>query len=352
MALRAFVAKTTEDKEALYRLRYNVFTGEQSKYTAIADHAAGRLVDAFDDAATHIAVADDEKIVGGLRQIRGRRYASAAMADRLGLDQLSHLKDEEIGFSGRLCIQPRYRGSRALLHLLERNYCTARDDGVRFDFIFCNPHIIEQYEALGYRRYYRYYSDAQLGFQSPMVLDGCAADFLMQVRSPFAKLAHSRPSEAADLRVNSMLMSNIRVGRELAETLMGRPTYCASRAVQAVLRRLLDGAVLIECSAGDVVTPIGTPGREIFLVVSGNLTSISSDMTSTALTAGDFFGHGALLRRGSHDTEVRAAESAEIAVFSDRQVELLARQDPGLVDEFVAALQMEQCQSPGASCSS
>jgi predicted GNAT family N-acyltransferase len=343
MTLEAFVATRAEDLEALFRLRYRVFTAEQSKYQRIADHAGQRLVDDFDAVATHLAVAQGGRIVGGLRQLRGRRHASAAMVERLGLAWLDHLADQAFGFSGRLCIEPELRGGRALMCLLALNYRTALADGVRFDFIFCNPHLITQYEALGYRRYHRSYADAELGWQSPMVLDGCDRAHLQACGSPFAAMIDPAAARPPDPVVQAMLIPDSQLdgvrARALARCMQVRAGRALGDSAVALLVDWLQSAPLLAAAHGLVVAPRGTPGRELFVVECGRVRLELPGGEVRIAMPGDTFGLDALQRRAAHEVQASALGPTRIVAVSDRQLELALRRQAADAAELLGALQ-------------
>ena len=326
--MQAFVVTRQDDLEALYRLRYAVFTAEQNKYAAVADHVERRLVDSLDAVATHIAVRDGDQIIGGLRQVRGRRHATPQMDNKLGLHALTHLPDAHFAFSGRLCIDTNYRGSRALLLLLLENYATARADGAFLDFIFCNPHIIGQYEALGYRRWHRYYPDAQLGYQAPMVLLADDHAHLRACRSPFAAIAASLPTSAPCAALVASLMPAVTITSQERASLVDEFAPSCDRDQRDQVAELIDSSTVIQTCTGDLITPPGTPGREVFVLLRGQATCQRQNGTNDQLEVGSIFGHDILFASGTHTQGVVTTTPCTLLVIPDRLVNVLATRHP------------------------
>ncbi len=344
--LRVFVADAADDREALYQLRYEVFTQEQSKYRAIADHAGRRLKDALDDVAVHVAVADGDRIVGGLRQVRGLANATPTMVAHLGLDHFGDLPKVAFGFSGRLCIDPEYRGSRALLNLLELNYRTAREQGTFLDFIFCNPHIIHQYEQLGYRRYFKAYEDRQLGLQAPMVLVGDDLAHLGSVRSPFLPFARDYPPAGHQVVLAERFEA---VPTPLSAATYGCEAYRnhVERALAAcgfggfldwkpaaAVRLLLEPSSLIGLDVAQSPTLLGTPAKELFVVLSGRLAAVDGSGRTLDAFAGSVVGHADLFDRSPHRLEFRALEPSELLVIDELSLSRLERHFPNEYEQL------------------
>ena len=338
--LRAFVVDSSAALEDLYRLRYEVFTQEQSKYRGIADHSGRRLKDSLDDVAIHIAVADGERIVGSVRQVRGRALATSGMFEQLGLARLAELPDIAFGFSGRLCIDPAYRGSRALLKLLELNYRSAREQGTYLDFIYCNPHIVFQYEQLGYRRYYKSCEDPQLGLQAPMVLIGDDLSHLRAVGSPFLPFALEYGSSGRDLGLASRYSET---PSPISVALQGREAYlhhvetalalCGAAGVLACLpatarQFLLNTSSVVHLEPGQSPTMQGTPAKELFVVFAGTLEAADESGRSLQAAAGSPIGHEDLFERTHHRIEFRAAEACDVLVIDDGTLARFQRRFP------------------------
>lgn len=179
-----FEATTEEQKEHLYRFRYEVFVQEQCKYSSNADHSRRALKDALDDVAVHLCLSDRGQLIGSLRAIRGRQYATDEMRCHFGLEAFDCFPDEVFSFSGRLLLLPQHRGSRGLLALLHANYDGGRaSDGV-YDFLHCRPQLVKLYEQLGYRRYRQHFQHGELGYQIPMALVADDIHHLDRIRSP------------------------------------------------------------------------------------------------------------------------------------------------------------------------
>ncbi len=226
---KTYIADTDELKQALYRLRYQIFTMEQRKYRNSADHATQTLVDAIDPHAEHFCLESDGNLIGSMRWLHGMEHLPRTAQDNLSLARFSKFPSSEFSFCGRLFVMPSHRGTPALLELVRFAFERAQVKGTYFDFIFCNPHLVRMYEALGYRRYRPYFEDPGLGFQVPMVFVVDDVAHLQAIHSPVAHLANSRKSspEYVDWFNDSFpeyrqFVSPIVVGHDLFASILSR----------------------------------------------------------------------------------------------------------------------------------
>lgn len=156
------LAQSSEDVAAAQRLRYRVFVEEMGAQASVAEHAARREMDEFDEFFEHLLLIDTlatgdplDRVVGVYRIMRGsvaRANIGFYGAGEYDLSKLTNLKAETLEL-GRSCIAQEYRGGLGM-HLLWDglgDYVTAHDIGVLFgvaSFHSADPEPIA--EALSY----------------------------------------------------------------------------------------------------------------------------------------------------------------------------------------------------------
>jgi putative hemolysin len=118
---RLGLATTDAERDALFRLRYEVFVAEQGYGHAGTDAGPGRDVDHFDAWCDHIFLYDEEgaQVAGTYRAVWGREalargglYASDEF-DLRPLDPIAPV----ILQGGRACVAPAYRSTLAFQYL-------------------------------------------------------------------------------------------------------------------------------------------------------------------------------------------------------------------------------------------
>ncbi len=156
MAYEVGLAKTAEEKEAVYRFRYSVYVEEMGRYQDRADHAGRRLVEPEDDTSFifYVRDADDGTVVGTGRMTWGGYGFSQRQIDEYSLAPfLDALPHECLSVGERVMVTPRLRGTGLIDELMERRNETALEHDVFIQFAACEPHLLSLYLGQGRRTY-------------------------------------------------------------------------------------------------------------------------------------------------------------------------------------------------------
>lgn len=118
---RVGLATEPDERDALYRLRYEVFVVEQGYAHVGTDAGPGRDADQFDQWADHLFIYDEEnrKVAGTYRAMPGAEAARRGgfyAADEFDLAPLQPIA-HEILQGGRACISREYRSTLAFQYL-------------------------------------------------------------------------------------------------------------------------------------------------------------------------------------------------------------------------------------------
>ncbi|MCQ0092837.1 GNAT family N-acetyltransferase [Roseovarius sp. M141] len=120
------LASSAADIRAAQRLRYRVFVQELGGGGAMVDHEAGIEADRFDGWFDHLLLRDralpgnpQDQVVGAYRLLRADQAARAGQFYSEDEYDLSALRTSGRNLLelGRSCVDARYRGGQALLHL-------------------------------------------------------------------------------------------------------------------------------------------------------------------------------------------------------------------------------------------
>ncbi len=118
---RVGLATEKHEREAVFRLRYEVFVAEQGYGHAGTDAGPGLDVDHFDPWCDHLYIYDEERqrVAGTYRAIRGDealKHGGFYAGDEFDLSPLTPIA-HEILQGGRACVAPEYRGTQAFQYL-------------------------------------------------------------------------------------------------------------------------------------------------------------------------------------------------------------------------------------------
>jgi N-acyl-L-homoserine lactone synthetase len=346
-------ATTEHEREAIYRLRYQVYIEEMNgaHRHQEADPHNQQLRDAWDDRAQHFYAMQHGTVVACARLIM-RRDGPLECEEHFNLERFAPSYPERIGMTSRLALHPQHRGSHLLKQLTCAMYQFVREEELQFNFIDCHTRLLPLYSRLGFRAYRPGFNHAQYTYVVPMVLVVDDLEYLERVKSPFVAIAKGYSSSLAGRR---LLLSQF---PDAASTLIP-PGHKAAHSRQLMLERLihdgrsapsnmLEGLTMedvtmlaslghyVSCHAGDAVLRAGDPGRDIFLILDGRFqvtgqirhTPHDEIQVSKTLTAGDVFGEIRFLTEEIRYASVVAAEHSTLLVLNAKALDRLVTTAP------------------------
>jgi len=109
---------------------------------------------------------------------------------------------------------------------------------------------------------------------------------------------------------------------------------CSRRQLRAVARI----AELRDVAAGEVVTRVGDPGDEFFVIVDGRARAEVSARKRRRLSPGDFFGEMSLLDGEPRSATVRAETDVRLLAIPRYNFQSLLREVPDLTHNILVTL--------------
>lgn len=345
-------AVSDEEKDVLYRLRYQVFVVEQHKYKATANHRDRMLRDELDDVAEHLCLFQNDQIIGSLRQVRGREHASEEMWRQFGLEDFAAFPDCFFGFSGRLMLPRTERGSLGLVNLLQTNYERGRTAGAMFDFIMCNPHLVRLYEQLGYRRYKQHFFDPNHGYNVPMVFLADDVAHLQDIRSPFLPVAQLWPSHPEislwfhqqfphNAAITSAVTSPEIFSKAVAEKIGADEVPLLAEFSQDELHALFVACTRLHVDAGARLARQGDMGEELYIILEGSAETRAADCNPArqrvlgTYTRGDFFGELSVLTGNPRTNDIVAISDLDVLFFDRATLLKFMKRKPSLAAKLL-----------------
>jgi hypothetical protein len=182
-------AKTEEDRQRIFRFRYEIYVEEMGRVQAYADHAARTVMEPFDDTG-HLLMAEDEtgEVVGTLRNNLGLNTDFGYYRELYGMDCVGRWYPKYVSISTKFMVASNLRKGSVAHRLAVEGYRHAVSHGMLFDFIDCNPHLEGTFERLGYIRYRSRIQHPEYGDVLPMVAPLTDLQHLEDVRSPWARI--------------------------------------------------------------------------------------------------------------------------------------------------------------------
>lgn len=147
------LASTEEDRLAVYRFRYEIYVEEMHRKQLYANHERRIVEDPIDWPSSRLFVATDTKTNAVIGTVRTNYLRGGSVQGYETLYRLSESSEhrDAVSITTRLMTDSKYRRTKLAVSLAEATYLQALQDGIREDYIDCNPHLISFFERLGYR---------------------------------------------------------------------------------------------------------------------------------------------------------------------------------------------------------
>ena len=345
----ARLATTQDELEAVYRLRYDVYTRELGKgFLTTVDHTRGWIKDPEDEQANvHIFYTGPVNAMTGT--VRVQVWEPGRVPDevfrRFSLHLFPGIEGYRVSEAARLVVKPERRGGPIVASLA----CAAFDHGVtRHDvfvcFLYCSPGLIHAYMRLGFRPYPGFVIPNEDGIRLPMFMVASDLAHLQAVDSPLAPLMARHfgdrstlpdltPFEQATRDLQAHYETDPqRVCKEVRERLRPGAATCsalleglAADQVEALCRC----GFVMEIPANKVVMRQGLVERDLYLALTGRYEILMEDLTLGELGAGDVLGEISFFQDpGKRVATVRSLTSGRVMVFDRNFLERLVPAHP------------------------
>jgi hypothetical protein len=341
------LAETEEDRNAVFRFRYDVYVEEMGRYQSVADHGRRMLTEPEDETAEHILALADGEVVGAAR---GSWGGAGPFSDRqirqYGMVPfLAEISAEHITVGERAMIRADHRGTDLWLRFMEHASRSADAKNIQVSLGACEPHLLSLYLGLGARTFADHnINSPEAGYLIPIVWVPQDVSYLRSLGSPLADWVSDRGDEAIIPPIVRRLLDEggavrshrLSVGEafstEVRRTLTGLGDGTVSAFAGLLddeVAALLHHSNIIECDAGDLVLKKGGVAHNMFAVLEGVLEVRDGDRVLHVMGAGELFGEMAFLLEQPRSMDVYAAtDGTRILSLSDGHLRRLIDREP------------------------
>jgi predicted GNAT family N-acyltransferase len=360
--MRFGIAETAEEKQAMYRLRYDVYVEEMGRYRSVADHAQRMLYEDCDEQSRISYAEIDGEVVATARLTWG---GDAPLPQRM-IDQyslapfLAELPPSAIAVGERAMVRPHLRGTDLLLKLMGAGMQFANDNRIQLVFGDCEPHLLNLYLGLGQRTYSRRnVNSAEAGYLVPLVLVIEDVAYFRELNSPL--LSYLRDF-GDDARIPACIQRALAEGSAVVSRLHttsasywsevhGALSELEAHRISALdgftedeAARCLEKSTIIECQDGDRVLKQGGVARNLFVVLDGMLEVRDGDAVHAVLGAGDVFGEMAFLLERPRSRDVYAAsDGVRVLSLSEANLRQMIKSDPAIAAHLLLNISKMLC---------
>ena len=354
------LASTEEEKEAVYRFRYDVYVKEMGRYSEAADHENRRLVEPEDATARIWYAAQDGEVVATHRLSWG---GDAPFSERLIEHYqlapfLKELPPETMGVGERGMVVPRLRGSDVFQKLGRESSALTQEKRVQLIFGACEPHLLSLYLGQGCRTFAKKnINSAEAGYLIPIVTVIEDVEYLRRIGSPSAETARdygadARIPECVGRLIDSSGVTSQRlsapgqymeeVHEALGELAQNRLSALDGLSEDAAVKAL-GRSNIIRCSAGDRVLKQGGVARNLFVVLEGTFEVRVDDELVRVFSPGDVFGEMAFLLERPRSADVYAATDGRILSLSEGTLRKAIGNDPEIAAQLLLNISKMLC---------
>jgi hypothetical protein len=354
------LAKTEEEKQAVYRFRYDVYVEEMGRYGEAADHDNRRLVEPEDETARIWYAAEDGELLATQRFSWG---GDAPFSERLIEHYqlapfLEEVPPEAIAVGERGMVVPRLRGSDVFFRLGQESSAFIDEKRIQLIFGACEPHLLSLYLGQGCRTFAKKnINSTESGYLIPIVTVVEDVEYLRRIGAPVAGL---KTDFGDDARIPDCVERLVDAGGVTSQRLSAPDRYLgevhgalgelAENRLSALdglsedeVARVLGRSNIIRCSAGDRVLKQGGVASNMFVVLEGTLEVKVDGELVRVFSPGDVFGEMAFLLERPRAADVYAATDGRILSLSQSTLRKAVASDPEVAAQLLLNLSKMLC---------
>jgi predicted GNAT family N-acyltransferase len=195
------LAKTEEELQAVYRLRYQVYVEELGATMEYADHQQKALSDEWDKTADIIGAWQNDELVGCVRL--NYSHNTDLSEYESFYSKLVNGNSNSISISSKWVVAQAFRRTILSARLSQGCYAQMHVRSAYLNYLTCQTNLVGLYSRMGFRICGASFFHPEAGCLTPMVLVVQDYEYLQQIKSPFANICARYPinqAEASRLR--------------------------------------------------------------------------------------------------------------------------------------------------------
>ena len=209
--LATITRASSAERDEVFEFWYRIYVQEMKRLLddPLTDHARQRVLDPLVDFGSLLIARDAEgTLVGTLLSTCAGRGRLGKYDQLYGLTTLSPDQRRQASITTKLMVDPRFRRTRLAMLMARRGYELLLEDGVDYDYIDCNDHLVPFFTRLGYLPHLGRIEHPDYGTVNSMVISLRDRKHLQTVRSPFLRAlpkgeTHNEPNRQTQRKENS-----------------------------------------------------------------------------------------------------------------------------------------------------
>ena len=344
-------AETEADRQAVFRLRYELYVEQQGLFGDTADHDNRWLSDSRDASATLLMAEVEGRLVGTTRIVWGSAGLDAQLRETFEIDRFTDLvSEDEIAVGSRFLVLPEFRQSKVVFELNVAMVEALIERDAEIMLGECEPHLVNTWTRMGTRAF-GIIEHPTNGMLIRIAFLPGDLERARSLGSPLAPVMAKRTKQSfAPRRLAARLSSIQRVVGEAKDGdqfwAQVEQTVAIDRLAQilgglepAEFEALLSNSVALDCDPGSWLIREGHVSRTLYILLSGSLEVWDGERKVVEVTQpGEIIGEVAFFSRAKRMSDVKiGAEGAQVLALSDRSLaQLIATQGSGAAKFMVA----------------
>lgn len=340
-----------QEREACYRLAYEIFCEEMGTMRELADHQRRLLQDELIAKAHVLAAFADGEVVGTAAVLLGSEGPFPAELER-GFDIPRFLPLVERGrmaLNIRFLVRQDFRGSRVPFKLIVASARLMTERAIQLSFCDCQPHLLPLYTGLGFRSCAPLFDQPGFGLMAPLMLATIDLGYMRAIRSPILSCF---PADSDDPVLAGRLLERLPASPPAQSTddgteevwsevfgllsLEGGGVKAFEGLSQEEVKVLLGEGEFLRCSRGQQLIGAGHGTRTLYVLVEGAMEVRREGRRVGTMAEGEMFGEIALLLDTKRTADVVAtSDMALVVALSERTLRRLIEAQSALASKFL-----------------
>ena len=181
------IAESAQDHEAAYRFWYDVYVSEMGRHRRdpLVSHERGILYDRLAARGTLYLATHEQQVIGTVLTTPLTEPFARPLRHLYGLNQQPLESLHNACVTTKLMVAPNWRRGRLMHRLIGEGYLETLRQGMRYNYMDCNDHLLRMFMRYGYRPHRADLIHPVYGRVNSLVADLTDRDHLARMRSPF-----------------------------------------------------------------------------------------------------------------------------------------------------------------------
>ena len=343
------IAKTAEEREAVYRFRYTIYFEELGRQLGDPDHERKRIWDPEDDRDTTTIL-----YTGSLDDVTGtvrlRHWPPGAIPDHvkheMSMDLVPGIEKRHTAEIGRFMIRKSNRGKLLLASFSATVFdLLANEHKTDITFCYCAPTLVPYYRKLGARPFGARLVETPDDIMVPLMSIMSDYAYFKRVGSPLAPLVKKHFGRGKRKPLNPEAYRHLfeaesepveadpaKIWDELQDAVVDSPPDSGAfldNLPPQVVKQLTKRGFIIDIPAGKMIARKGLSAQEMFYILDGLFEVTDGGQRLALLGQGELFGELAFFSSAQRRTAtVTSITEGRVLVMHAQTLRDLIKSDP------------------------